>query len=98
MRSLPYHEVMERTVGLRSFENEISFARRASSDGLHRLPQAAESRNQADECGFQGRTQSVRGVPPGHPRKAVRQGDITRCAECHTSMKWKPSLFDHEKG
>ena len=23
--------------------------------------------------------------------------NITRCAECHNSTKWKPSLFDHEK-
>lgn len=22
---------------------------------------------------------------------------VTRCAECHNSMKWKPSLFDHDK-
>jgi hypothetical protein len=24
-------------------------------------------------------------------------GGVTRCATCHNSMKWKPSLFDHEK-
>jgi Class III cytochrome C family len=29
--------------------------------------------------------------------KQFAKADITRCAECHTSMKWKPSLFDHEK-
>jgi hypothetical protein len=23
--------------------------------------------------------------------------NITRCAECHNSTKWRPSLFDHEK-
>jgi LSD1 subclass zinc finger protein len=23
--------------------------------------------------------------------------EVTRCAECHNSMKWKPSLFDHDK-
>lgn len=30
--------------------------------------------------------------------KQFAKGETTRCAECHTSMKWKPSLFDHEKG
>jgi cytochrome c3-like protein len=25
------------------------------------------------------------------------RGGVTRCAECHNSMKWRPSLFDHEK-
>lgn len=25
------------------------------------------------------------------------RGGITRCAGCHTTTKWKPSLFDHEK-
>ena len=29
--------------------------------------------------------------------KQFATGDLTRCAECHNSMKWKPSLFDHEK-
>jgi hypothetical protein len=29
--------------------------------------------------------------------KQFAKGEITRCAECHSSMKWKPSLFDHEK-
>jgi hypothetical protein len=24
------------------------------------------------------------------------KGNVTRCAECHNTMKWKPSLFDHE--
>jgi hypothetical protein len=25
------------------------------------------------------------------------RGGTTRCAECHNSMKWRPSLFDHDK-
>jgi hypothetical protein len=25
------------------------------------------------------------------------KGGITPCAECHDSMKWKPSLFDHDR-
>jgi hypothetical protein len=29
--------------------------------------------------------------------KQFAQADVTRCGECHNSMKWKPSLFDHEK-
>jgi hypothetical protein len=29
--------------------------------------------------------------------KQFAKGDITRCAECHNTAKWKPSLFDHEK-
>lgn len=29
--------------------------------------------------------------------KQFAHGDVTRCAECHNSTKWKPSLFDHEK-
>jgi hypothetical protein len=29
--------------------------------------------------------------------KQFAKGDVTRCAECHNSMKWKPSLFDHDK-
>jgi len=28
--------------------------------------------------------------------KQFAKGDVTRCSECHNSMKWKPSLFDHE--
>jgi hypothetical protein len=28
--------------------------------------------------------------------KQFAKGDVTHCAECHNSMKWKPSLFDHE--
>ncbi len=24
-------------------------------------------------------------------------GPVTRCAECHSTTKWRPSLFDHEK-
>ena len=29
--------------------------------------------------------------------KQFAKNDVTRCVECHNSMKWKPSLFDHEK-
>ena len=29
--------------------------------------------------------------------KQFASGETTRCAECHNSMKWKPSLFDHDK-
>jgi len=29
--------------------------------------------------------------------KQFAEGDATPCADCHNSMKWKPSLFDHEK-
>jgi hypothetical protein len=29
--------------------------------------------------------------------KQFASADITRCAECHNSTKWKPSLFDHDK-
>ena len=29
--------------------------------------------------------------------KQFAKADVTRCAECHNSMKWKPSTFDHEK-
>jgi hypothetical protein len=32
-----------------------------------------------------------------HGKQFARE-DVTRCAECHNSMKWKPSLLDHEKG
>ncbi|MBV8052540.1 MAG: hypothetical protein JOZ80_15225 [Acidobacteriaceae bacterium] len=28
--------------------------------------------------------------------KQFAKNDVTRCVECHNSMKWKPSLFDHE--
>jgi hypothetical protein len=31
-----------------------------------------------------------------HGRQFAKAG-VTRCVECHTTMKWKPSLFDHEK-
>ena len=31
-----------------------------------------------------------------HGKQFAKAG-ITRCADCHNSMKWKPSLFDHEK-
>jgi len=29
--------------------------------------------------------------------KQFAQADVTRCADCHNSTKWKPSLFDHDK-
>ena len=29
--------------------------------------------------------------------KQFAVSDVTHCAECHNSAKWKPSLFDHEK-
>ena len=29
--------------------------------------------------------------------KQFAKGDITPCAECHNSAKWKPSLFDHNR-
>ena len=29
--------------------------------------------------------------------KQFAKGQLTRCVECHNSMKWKPSLFDHER-
>jgi nitrate/TMAO reductase-like tetraheme cytochrome c subunit len=25
------------------------------------------------------------------------RANVTRCAECHNTTKWRPSLFDHEK-
>ena len=28
--------------------------------------------------------------------KQFAKEDVTRCSGCHNSMKWKPSLFDHE--
>ena len=31
-----------------------------------------------------------------HGKQFAKDG-VTRCVDCHTSMKWKPSLFDHEK-
>jgi hypothetical protein len=31
-----------------------------------------------------------------HGNQFAKAG-VTRCAECHNSMKWKPSLFDHDK-
>jgi Cytochrome c7 and related cytochrome c len=31
-----------------------------------------------------------------HANQFAKAG-VTRCAECHNSMKWKPSLFDHDK-
>ena len=32
-----------------------------------------------------------------HGGQFARAGRETRCAECHSSAKWRPSLFDHEK-
>jgi hypothetical protein len=32
-----------------------------------------------------------------HARQFASSDGVTRCAGCHTTMKWKPSLFDHEK-
>jgi phage FluMu protein Com len=33
-----------------------------------------------------------------HGAQFARAADhMTPCADCHTSMKWKPSLFDHDK-
>lgn len=32
-----------------------------------------------------------------HGGQFARGTGVTRCAECHNSMKWRPSLFDHEK-
>ena len=29
--------------------------------------------------------------------KQFSNGQITHCADCHNSMKWKPSLFDHDR-
>jgi hypothetical protein len=29
--------------------------------------------------------------------KQFARGQVTACADCHSSMKWRPSLFDHEK-
>jgi hypothetical protein len=29
--------------------------------------------------------------------KQFARGDVTPCAECHNSAKWKPSLFDHNR-
>jgi hypothetical protein len=28
--------------------------------------------------------------------KQFAKGEVTHCVDCHNSMKWKPSLFDHE--
>jgi hypothetical protein len=28
--------------------------------------------------------------------KQFAKAEVTRCVECHNSMKWKPALFDHE--
>ena len=25
------------------------------------------------------------------------KAEVTHCADCHNSMKWKPSLFDHDE-
>lgn len=32
-----------------------------------------------------------------HGGQFARGGRETSCAECHNAMKWRPSLFDHEK-
>ncbi|HUC29729.1 MAG TPA: hypothetical protein VMR80_09105 [Candidatus Acidoferrum sp.] len=29
--------------------------------------------------------------------KQFAKADVTRCVDCHNTMKWKPSLFDHDK-
>ncbi|HUA16811.1 MAG TPA: cytochrome c3 family protein [Verrucomicrobiae bacterium] len=29
--------------------------------------------------------------------KQFAHGEVTHCADCHNSAKWKPSLFDHDK-
>lgn len=29
--------------------------------------------------------------------KQFAKADVTHCADCHNTMKWKPSLFDHDK-
>ena len=31
-----------------------------------------------------------------HGKQFAREG-TTRCAECHDTGRWKPSLFDHDK-
>jgi hypothetical protein len=31
-----------------------------------------------------------------HGKQFAKAG-VTRCADCHNSMKWKPALFDHDK-
>jgi hypothetical protein len=32
-----------------------------------------------------------------HASQFARTERVTRCAECHNTNKWRPSLFDHEK-
>jgi NAD-dependent SIR2 family protein deacetylase len=32
-----------------------------------------------------------------HGAQFAAAGAVTRCASCHNSMKWRPSMFDHEK-
>ncbi|HEX6879219.1 MAG TPA: hypothetical protein VF135_02555 [Terriglobales bacterium] len=32
-----------------------------------------------------------------HAAQFAGADKVTRCAECHNTMKWRPSLFDHEK-
>ena len=32
-----------------------------------------------------------------HGRQFAKAGGDTPCADCHTTAKWKPSLFDHDK-
>ena len=29
--------------------------------------------------------------------KQFAKAEVTRCVDCHNSLKWKPSLFDHER-
>jgi hypothetical protein len=29
--------------------------------------------------------------------KQFAKADVTRCVDCHNTMKWKPALFDHDK-
>lgn len=29
--------------------------------------------------------------------KQFAKGNVTHCADCHNSMKWRPSLFDHDR-
>jgi NAD-dependent SIR2 family protein deacetylase len=29
--------------------------------------------------------------------KQFAKGQVTHCVDCHNTMKWKPSLFDHDR-
>ena len=64
---------------------------------LHRLPQAAQPGDQADQRGLHSCAHQVRGLPRGCSRQAVRQGRRHPLRRCHNSTKWKPALFDHDK-